>query len=136
MKPFAIWVVLTLTLFGAISGAYHVYLRTNPRKILVAVDSSFSMNTVWPQIHRQLDAISDQRYASFCLVTEKNKVHSWSPTLQMGEIVPYAPRDFSKLSNPSLYTELAEADEKYLITDKEGAQSGNIGDWNVIRLMP
>ena len=94
------------------------------------------MNAVWSQVPRQLEIISGQRYASFGLVTEKNRVHSWSPTLQVGKIVPYAPRDFSKLSDPLQYTELAQADEKYLITDNEGAQSGNIGDWTVMRLIP
>ncbi len=134
MKPFSIWAIITLMVFGTISGAYHVYLSTNPRKILVAVDSSFSMNSVWSQVSRQLDAIDDRRYALFSLITEKNSVHSWSPSLQLGQLVPYAPRNFSKLSDPSHYRELTEADEKYLITDSEGAQIAHLQDWTVLKL--
>ena len=93
MKPFLIWTVITLIVFGTLSGAYHLYLQTHPRKVLVAVDSSFPMKAAWSRVPRVLETIADQRYATFSLVTEKNRIHSWSAALKLGTIVPYAPRD-------------------------------------------
>lgn len=42
MKPFVIWIAITLLVFGAISGAYHLYLQNNSRRFL------------WLLIHRFL----------------------------------------------------------------------------------
>jgi hypothetical protein len=136
MKPFIIWIVITLLVFGTSSAAYHLYLEKSPRKILVAVDSSFSMKEVWNQVPQTLRTLEGQRYVTYSLVTEKNKIHSWSPELKLGTIVPYAPRDFSKLIGNAKYPEVEEAQQKYLITDPDGAQSNNFRGWTVISLTP
>jgi len=137
MKPFIIWTVITLIIFGTCSGAYHLYLEKNPRKILVAVDSSFPMKSAWPRIPQVLETIADQRYVAFSLVTEKNKIHSWSPELKLGTIVPYAPTDFSKLTSNEKYPEIDEAMQKYLITtDMEVSQNNNLKGWTIIQLTP
>ena len=137
MKPFIIWLVFTVFVFGASSGAYHLYLEKSPRKILVAVDSSFSMKAVWNQVPQALKTISaDQRYVTFSLVTEKTRIHSWSPELKLDSVVPYAPRDFSKFLDSGKYPEIDEAQQKYLITDSDGAQSNNFKGWTVIPLTP
>ena len=137
MKPFLLWLSITLSIFGACSAAYHLYLTQNPRKILVAVDSSFQMNAVWQRVPVTLTSIQQQRYAQFALVTEKARIHSWSPSLQLGTLVPYAPRDFSKLERDTEYPEMAEAFQKYLITTMiDAAQMARLRDWRVIQLMP
>ncbi len=137
MKPFVIWIVLTLIVFGICSGVYHFSLEKNPRKILVAVDSSFPMTSVWPQVPQVLETIADQRYVSFSLVTEKNRIHSWSSEVQPGTIVPYAPQDFSKLTGSEKYPEIDEAAQKYLITTNlEASQSKGLRGWTIIQLTP
>lgn len=134
MKPFFIWIVITLLVFVGISGAYHLYLQNNPRRILVALDSSFSMKSVWNQVPDILKDLEQQRYTMFSLVTEKNKIHSWSPSLNLDTLVPYAPRNFSKLLDSASYPEINEAKEKFLITNREGAQSENMTGWTVVQL--
>lgn len=149
MKTFSVWLVITLVVFGASSGGYHVYLTKSPRKVLVAVDSSGSMKAVWNQVPQSLKMIAgQQRYVIFSLVTEKSRVPtkenpnpalsvpSWSSELQLGTIIPYLPRDFAKLTGNAQYPEVAEAQQKYLITDAEGAQSQNWKGWTIIRLTP
>lgn len=137
MKPFGIWLSLTVIVFGACSGAYHLYLTQNPRKIFVAVDSSFQMNAVWQRVPATLTTIQQQRYAQFALVTEKTRIHGWSPTLQLGTLVPYAPRNFSKLEGATEYPEMAEAAQKYLITTMlDAAQISKFRGWRMIQLVP
>ena len=136
MKPFGIWLILACLVFGGMSVAYHLYLSSNPRKVLVAVDSSFSMKSAWPRVSEKLEEIAKRRYASFSLITEKNKIHSWDDGLTLGKIVPYAPRNFTKLADSSAYPELDEAGEKYLITNREGAKESTLKGWTIIQLAP
>lgn len=128
---------MTIGVFGACSGAYHLYLTQNPRKIFVAVDSSFQMNAVWQRVPETLSAIEQQRYAQFALATEKTRIHGWSPRLQLGTIVPYAPRDLSKLEGGAGYPEMADAAQKFLITTMlDAAQTEKFHDWHTIQLTP
>ena len=136
MKPFITWLIIAGVVFGGMSGAYHLYLSSNPRLVLVAVDSSFSMKSAWPRVDDKLEGLTGQRYTNFSLVTEKNKIHGWSESLSLGKVVPYAPRDFAKLADSSAYSELDEADEKYLITNSEGAKESSLTGWTVIQLAP
>jgi hypothetical protein len=149
MKPFVIWFMLTLLVFGISSGTYHWYLKTHPQKILVAVDTSFLMQSVWQQVPQVLQDIADQRYATFSLVTERSRIHSWSPELKLGPIVswspelklgpivPYGPRDFSKFTSSTKYAEIDEATKKYLITTNlEAPQRSNFKGWTIIQLSP
>ncbi len=136
MKPFIIWLVLTIILFGAISVSYHVYLESHPQKILVAVDASFPMKTVWSQVPQKLHEIENRRYALYCLITDKNRIHDWSSRLQLGTIAPYAPQDLSKLLDSSKYSEIEEAGEKYLITTSDAAQLNQFNGWTIISLTP
>ena len=137
MKAFSIWLGLTLLVFGSSSGTYHWYLQTHPQKILVAVDTSFLMQPVWQQMPQVLQQIGDQRYATFSVVTDKNKIHSWSPQLNLGTPVLYAPRDFSKFTGSAKYPEIDEATQKYLITTSlETSQMSNLKGWTIIQLSP
>ena len=137
MKTFSIWLGLTLLVFGSSSGTYHWYLQTYPQKILVAVDTSFPMQGVWQQVPQVLQQIGNQRYATFSVVTDKNRIQSWSPQLNLGAIVPYAPRDFSKFTGSAKYPEIDEATQKYLITTNlEASQVSNLRGWTIIQLNP
>lgn len=134
MKPFIKWMVGTLLIFAALSSAYHLYLKKNSRQILVAVDTSFAMRSVWHQVPQILKAIENQRYVKFCLITEKYRVHSWSPVLKLDRIEPYAPRDFSKLVGSERYREIEDSSQKYLITNLKGSELESFKGWTIINL--
>ena len=137
MKSFIIWFVITVLVFGGIGGGYHAMLNQNPRKVLVAVDSSFQMKSAWSRVPELLDSLDNQRYTSYSLVTEKNPIHSWQSRLELGNVVPYAPADFSKLTGPEKYPEIDQAAQKYLITtDTTVASKNEFKGWTVLQLTP
>lgn len=135
MKTFVMWNISVLLVFALLSGGYHFMLSAAPRKILVAVDSSFEMQAVWARIPQLLDTLDNQRYATFSLVTEKNKVQGWTSTLNLGTLVPYAPPDYSKLIGENPFPEVQEAAQKYLITTNADAARQFKG-WTVMVLRP
>ena len=135
MKPFLTWITSTLVVFGILGGAYHFYLERNPRKVLVAVDTSFPMKAVWGQVPDALEAIAEQRYTAFSLVTEKNRIHSWSDRLQSIKTMPYAPRKVSKLTDRE-YTEIDDASEKYFITNASAAEIEQLKGWTILHIAP
>lgn len=134
MKAFAIWLAITLGVFGAAGGGYHMYLTENPRRILVVVDASFPMKPVWRQVPGVLAGLSRDRYTSYSLMTEKNKVHGWLPRLSLRGTTPYAPRDFSKLAGGGNYPEIDQATETYFVTNAEPALTETLPNWRIIRL--
>ena len=73
MKQLLIWGAVFLGLYGGMSGAYHLYLTHHPRRVLVALDTSFPMHTVWSQVPATLAALQTQRYTLFSLITDKSK---------------------------------------------------------------
>ncbi len=133
MKPFLIWIVSTLVVFGMFGGVYHFYLENNPRKILVAVDTSFPMKAVWGLVPQTLETIAEQRYTTFALVTEKNKIHSWSASLHSMKTVPYAPRKFSKLIEKE-YQEIDDATEKYFVTNASADETEKLKEWTILQI--
>jgi len=133
MKAFLLWLAIAMAVFAGSGVGYHLYLNKNPRKVLIAIDSSFEMNPVWHQAQAELEKISRQRYVRFCIVTEKNKVHGWMmPPADIGKITPYAPRDFSKLVGKDKYPEIEQAQKRYLITN--AAQTQEFDGWEIVRL--
>ncbi|GBC63935.1 hypothetical protein DENIS_4935 [Desulfonema ishimotonii] len=136
MKPFGIWLIISLLGFGGLGSASHLYLSRHPRKVLVALDSSFPMKPVWPRVDQTLETLGRRRYTQFGLITEKNRIHSWAPRLTPGRITPYAPRDFSKLENATGYPETEAADEKILLTNATQEHLARMDTWEVIRLTP
>lgn len=136
MKPFVVWLVLTLLLFGGVSGGYHRYLTKHPRKIVVAVDSSFPMRTAWSHVRNRLAEVTAARYTQFALLTEKGQVHSWSDTVDIGKLSPYAPRDFSELNDAASLPEVAEADKRVLLTNAPPDQTQLLRKqgWRIVKL--
>ncbi len=136
MKIFIIWLTATLLLFGSISFGLHSFLEKNPRKVLIAVDTSFSMGSFELQIRETYEKIvkNRTRYAEFALITEKNKIHGWLTTLKPQKMTFYAPKDFLKLTGSNKVNEIDEATEKYLITDANNDQTKRLNNWNIIIL--
>lgn len=136
MKPFGLWLCLALSGFGALSGGYHWYLEGNPRRVLVAVDASYPMHSVWPQMRETLLELERTPYARFSLYTEKGRVHGWSERFSAGKLQPYAPRDLSALPTGAGAPELDQASERVLITNAPAADLGAFADWKIIHLTP
>lgn len=136
MKPFSIWLAITLLAYGGFGGGYHYYLTENPRKVAVVIDASFAMEPVWNQVPGVLEKINAQRYAQFSLSTEKGRIHGWSTSLELGRTTPYAPRDFSRLMDKRKFPEMAEATEIQLITNAGTALTKNLSGFKIMRLMP
>src|SRR5215470_29316 len=84
MKQFLLWCAMFCGLYGVLSSAYHLHLTRHPRKVLVAVDTSFPMQAVWSQVPDTLAAIQAQRYTLFSLITDKARVHPWQSRLELG----------------------------------------------------
>lgn len=136
MRPFFLWLGISLAAFGSLGGGYHLYLSHNPHKLLVVVDASFPMQSVWPRVDQKLSELESRRYTTFSLFTEKGKIHGWSERLHPGKISPYAPRDFSKLLGGVDHAEMDEANERVLITNAAGAELDAFDDWTILRLAP
>ena len=134
MKPFSIWLAITLFVFGMFGGSYHFYLTENPRRVLVVVDSSFHMKSAWQQMSGVLKNLGSLRYAEFSLITEKNSVHGWSPRLNLGKVSPYAPRSFSKLEGKGNYPAIEEAGEIFFLTNADASMTEGFSGWHIIRL--
>lgn len=136
MKPFSVWLALTLLLFGGLSGGYHVYLTKHPRRIAVAVDTSYPMRAAWGQVRTRLADLTGARYTQFALLTEKGRVHSWSDGLEIGKLSPYAPRDFSGLTDAPTLPEIDEADERVLLTNAPPDQTAALkrNGWQIVQL--
>jgi hypothetical protein len=133
LKRFLLWLAVTMTGFGALGGGYHFYLAEHPARILVVVDSSFPMQPSWSKVSSALDEIRERPYTEFSLYTEKGIVHGWQRGLFLRTTTPYAPRDWSKLTEIRQAKEFGEATEVVLITN-DSAYSGAPGGWSVKRL--
>ena len=133
MKTFAAWLVLVLLAFGTYGAGYHFLLASDPRRVLVVLDSSGPMSAVWSQVSSTLADIERRRYSSFALVTEKRRVHGWSDELDIGTLRPFAPRDLSRLADAS-FPEVEEADEILFLTSAGEAETGPFDHWQVVRL--
>ncbi len=135
MKPFAIWLAMVIGLFGGLGGGYHFYLEGHPRKMVVAIDASYPMKSVWREAIRALSELQDQRYTQFALFTEKSRVHSWSRDLDMENVTPYAPRNFASLKEGSAFPEIENTDKRLLITNAPAQETAELeGRWEILRL--
>ena len=130
MKAFLSWLIAAVVGYGALGGGYHYYLSSNPKKIAVVVDSSFTMKDVWGDVPGLLDVLDDEKYATFALMTEKRLIHDWDKSLNWTKLSPYAPRDLSKLKS---FAELREAAKVYLITNAKPEELRDFADLKIIR---
>jgi hypothetical protein len=137
MKPFLLWCVLFFGLYGLLSSAYHLHLTRHPRRVLVAVDTSFPMQAVWSQVPDTLATLQAQRYTLFGLITDKVRIHPWQSRLELGQLQPYAPRALAQMLDPHRYPEIAAADQIYVLTNV--AHSAALVEdkrWQIVQLQP
>lgn len=133
MKAFFSWLAITVASFAGLGGGYHLVLDRNPKHVLVVVDSSFAMKPDWSRIPGILDRIDDARYSLFALDTEKGPVHGYQRHLDGERLMPYAPRDLSKLKNISVQPEFARADKYILVTNAPASATAGLDGWTIVR---
>ncbi len=137
MKQFLLWCVVFFGLYGVLSSAYHLHLTRHPRKVLVAVDTSFPMQAVWSQVPDTLTALEAQRYTLFSLITDKTRIHPWQSRLELGHLQPYAPRALAQMLDPHRYPEMAAADQIYVVTNTiNSAVLAQDKRWHLVQLQP
>ena len=137
MKQLLIWCAVFLGLYAGLSGAYHLHLTSHPRRVLVAVDTSFPMQAVWSQVPDTLAALQAQRYTLFSLITDKAKIHTWQPQLDLGHLQPYAPRALAQMLDRHRYPEMVAADQVYVVTNAaNGAALAEDKRWHIVPLQP
>jgi hypothetical protein len=137
MKQWLIWCAVFLGLYGALSGAYHLYLTHHPRRVLVAVDTSFPMQAVWSQVPATLAALQTRRYTLFSLITDKAKIHTWQLQLDLGHLQPYAPRALAQMLDRHRYPEIGAADQVYVVTNAaNGTALAEDQRWHIVQLQP
>jgi hypothetical protein len=137
MKQFVIWCAIFVGVWAGLSGAYHLYLTRNPRKVLVLVDTSFGMHTVWAQMPEVVERFRHRRYTVFSLITDKARLHSWQARLTLGNITPYAPRALAKMVDRQRYPEIDAADQVYIVTNASDiAALPDAKEWHVVQLCP
>ena len=133
MKPFFLWLSLSLAAFGGLAGGYHFSLSQEPRRLFVVIDSSFEMNDAWYRIPGLLKNLSGRRYTAFALATEKGPIHDWQGDLRLGRAKPYAPRDLSRLEAGDGFRALSSADEIVFITNAPEGSLEAFDDWTILR---
>lgn len=133
MKIFSAWLFGTVIAFGALAGAYHVSLGSDPHKVVVIVDSSYAMSDVWHRVEQRLQGFDERRYTEFALLTDKGRAHGWSTRLKLALLTPYGPRSFERLLDGQSFPELSEADEVYILTNAPANETAGLGDWEILR---
>jgi hypothetical protein len=137
MKQFLLWCAVFLGLYEVLGSAYHLHLTRHPRRVLVAVDTSFPMQAVWSQVPDTLAAIQAQRYALFSLITEKARIHPWQSRLELGHLQPYAPRALAQMLDQHRYPEMAVADQIYVVTNATNNTAlAEDKRWHIVQLQP
>jgi hypothetical protein len=134
MKAFLLWLALAIIGFGGLAGGYDNYLRDNPRRIAVVVDTSYDMTAVWPRVEPTLSDIGATRYSAFSLITDKRLIHGWQPRLRLNLAEPYGPRDFGKLMELRTASEIAQAETVYFLTNAPASETAPFSGWQVVPL--
>lgn len=130
MKPLAIWVAVVGILLAVLAIASNSLRET--KQVFVLVDSSFETTAVWDDVRDELHDIESRDNTEFALATEKEFVHSWSDRLLLGSVSPYAPCSFDSVA----HAEVAEADERILITSSSSCDTSAFVDWTIVVLDP
>ncbi|MBN1412613.1 MAG: hypothetical protein JW969_17320 [Spirochaetales bacterium] len=121
MKAFLICLSVFLGLMIGLSVLYHVQLTLNPRKIVVAVDTSVRMKNALPDIRAFIADLRQRRYAEFCLITGTNRIHDFSQALNLGplndSISYFGARELERMTDIKRFPSLAAADEIYFLTN-------------------
>lgn len=114
MRALAVWLPIAALLFGGYAVVADRASASDPRQVLVVVDSSFDMRPHWREAGAELTDLDGERYTEYALATEKDLVHGFQPELgDLSQVTPFAPCDAGDaLDRP----EAEEADRVVLVT--------------------
>ncbi|MGB1108801.1 MAG: hypothetical protein ACPG4N_00500 [Gammaproteobacteria bacterium] len=131
MITFIKWLAIQAIVWTLAVAGGHYWLHEEPRRILIGIDASFPMNRDWQAVRERVDALAARsRYSEFAVVTGKSRVHGWRDKPAMDGVVTYGPRHLDRITDPTRYPEIEQADKRVLITNAEGA---DIDGWDVLR---
>jgi hypothetical protein len=136
MKIFAKWLLFSLLLYSSTGLGLHFYYSAYPTKTFVLLDASFGMKAKWSVARSRLDSLTNNAsYHEFALATGKNRVHSWSDSLDIGTTLTYGPRKITRYLSTTDIDEIEQADQRIVITnDSKSAQQFEDKGWIAIRL--
>jgi hypothetical protein len=121
MKQFFIFLIIFVILITGFFVFSHFYLEANSKKIIIAIDSSFTMNSSWSQVLEELAVFEKYKYTSFALITDKVVIHTWDKELKpykIGNIKPYGPRDLTVFLDSTKFPEIKKADQIIILTNE------------------
>ena len=122
LKVFALFIVL----HAAAWGGAHSYLNSNKEKILIVVDTSYSMKQRFPEIQRWIeDFEANSRYKNLIIGTDKAMLGELTELRRKEEIFRTA---FGNIKEDNLKKYLNHQGKKILLSD--GVLSPE--DWEVI----
>lgn len=119
MKRFLIWIAVYVLTFGGFGTAYHIYSSSNPQKIIIALDTSFTMNSSQPDLRRELNSLDKSRYSVFCFVDALTVIADWQDSTRLRKsITYYGPADLDKLAeNAEISMDKYDGDKIIFITN-------------------
>ncbi|MCB1955451.1 MAG: hypothetical protein KDG55_07230 [Rhodocyclaceae bacterium] len=127
------WLVIALVAWGGAAGGYHAWLLQHPHRLLVLVDTSFSMRDAMPRVPALLRSLEGQRYTVYALETDKAPVHGFADTLRPGRLDAYAPRRLAELAARADAAPFDQADEVVLISNASAEELAGLPGWRILR---
>ena len=123
MKKTAVWLAAAVILYGGLFVSAHLFLNSNPHKVIVIVDTSYEMGKYEKSIHERLLEIFSSRYSVFALYTDKSSVFSWTQSPHLVKNMKfYGPQNFENLLSDSVKNEFEKADKIILITNSRSTE--------------
>ena len=136
MKSFLTWLGICFLFISALAVYTHWDLESNPKTVLVVVDSSFPMAEKAFSLKSALKGVLDQRYTRFALADKMALLQNWTTgTLPLEKITFYGSRDLKALGaeGENLKNRLG-AERVVYVTN--APDLGDLGFSEVIRLEP
>jgi hypothetical protein len=123
-KKFFLWILVILVVFSILTIATHFFLTINPKKIVIAIDTSLKMKDKSYDIVKKLGDILDSRYAEFIIISDKSKILSTKEKVDVsGYLRFYGPSDIASFADLTKNPVLKNSDKIIFIVnsdDKEG----------------
>lgn len=127
MRVFGLWLVGSLLCWAGAERVLDSHFSKNPQLIVVALDTSVSMEPVWSKIPALVDAINDAPYAKFVLHGPRGILHGPSDKIDLGQLRPYGPRSFDYFAKI-----VAGSHRHILITNVPPTQLPALSGWEVL----
>lgn len=119
MKKFIIWLIITLVVFAGLFGVLHFTFSNNPKRIIVAVDTSIGMKKVDYRVKSTIKKLLGRRYSVYTLITDKSKLAEWkTKPVVPRDLKYYGPQDLTRFEGMKNVVDFNGANQVYFITNK------------------